>query len=350
MITYDGVEVRYGDFTAIPKLDLTINRGEFFTMLGPSGCGKTTALRTLAGLETPSAGDIIIDGRPVTNLPPDRREVGMVFQNYALFPSMSVADNIEFGLRVRKTPRAERERLVREMAEVVELSSVHMDKNLDELSGGQQQRVAIARALVLQPKILLLDEPLSNLDAKLRQQMRLQLKRLQQDVGITTVYVTHDQDEALAMSDRIAVFNKGRVEQVGTPQEIYDHAATEFVCTFVGESSPLTPELVKTLARGGDQGDGVSRATGARLDVEAASYLREERAKLEGAPGRAGVTATVVARLYHGTHSTYALETHGTLLQSIVIESGAPRPDAGDQVTVWIDPADVLQYSGSVAA
>ncbi|WP_396134562.1 ABC transporter ATP-binding protein [Cellulomonas sp. ATA003] len=216
MIRYEDIEVTYGDFVAIPQLNLQIEEGEFFTLLGPSGCGKTTALRTLAGFVEPSAGDIYVDGKAVTRLPSDKRRVGMVFQNYALFPSMDVWENIAFGLKVRKVGKSERERLVRDVAHRVDLSETQLEKNLAELSGGQQQRVAIARALVLQPKILLLDEPLSNLDAKLRHQLRGQLKGLQAEFGITTVYVTHDQDEALTMSDRIAVFNTGRVEQVGT--------------------------------------------------------------------------------------------------------------------------------------
>ena len=329
MITFDGVEVSYGAFTAIPHLDLTIGKGEFFTLLGPSGCGKTTALRSLAGLTTPSAGTITIDGRDVTTLPSDKRQIGMVFQNYALFPSMNVADNIEFGLRVRRDPRKDRERRVREAAELVDLSPAQLGKNLDELSGGQQQRVAIARALVLQPKILLLDEPLSNLDAKLRQQMRGQLKKLQAEVGITTVYVTHDQDEALAMSDRIAVFNRGTVEQVGTPQQVYDEAATEFVCQFVGESSRLGAELLQVLG----------------LDTGRPAYLREEKASLTEVPGAVGVDAVVELASYHGTHTAWTVQAHDTRLR-VMGFGHAPSRSEGDQVRVWIRPGDVLQYQG----
>ena len=270
MIRLDNIEVSFGDFTAIPNLDLHVKPGEFFTLLGPSGCGKTTALRTLAGFIEPSAGTVHVDGKNVTRLPSDKRQVGMVFQNYALFPSMSVWENIAFGLRVRKEKSAESDRLVRDIARRVELSDEQLHKNVAELSGGQQQRVAVARALVLRPKILLLDEPLSNLDAKLRHQLRQQLKDLQSEFGITTVYVTHDQDEALAMSDRVAVFNKGVVEQVGTPQDIYDDAATEFVCNFIGDSSPLTPEFMAEL----------NRLSGAGLSPTANSYLRVEKASL----------------------------------------------------------------------
>lgn len=342
MIRFDSVEVRYGDFVAIPDLNLTINDGEFFTFLGPSGCGKTTALRTMAGLITPSAGTITMDDRDITRAAPDKREIGMVFQNYALFPAMNVADNIEFGLRVRKTPKAQRDADVARVAELVGLTPDHLARNLDELSGGQQQRVAIARALVLQPKTLLLDEPLSNLDAKLRQQMRVSLKALQSEVGITTLYVTHDQDEAMALSDRIAVFHDGRIEQVGTPQEIYDASATEFVCTFVGDASRIGDELRTALEQGGDvAGRGRLLPAGAGA---ARSYIRPEKIGLVPAEGRLGVQGTVVQHQYHGTHSSYVVETHGSRIATMVTETGSVRPEVGDAVTLWIDPAHVLTY------
>ncbi|MDV8149814.1 ABC transporter ATP-binding protein [Arthrobacter sp. B10-11] len=353
MIRLDNIEVSFGDFIAIPHLDLHVRPGEFFTLLGPSGCGKTTALRTLAGFIEPSAGTVHVDGRNVTRLPSDKRQVGMVFQNYALFPSMSVRENIAFGLRVRKEKSAESDRLVRDIARRVELSDEQLDKNVAELSGGQQQRVAVARALVLRPKILLLDEPLSNLDAKLRHQLRQQLKDLQSEFGITTVYVTHDQDEALAMSDRVAVFNKGVVEQVGTPQEIYDHAATEFVCNFIGDSSTLTTEFVSE----------VNRLSGAGLSTAANSYLRVEKASLtppatgDGAAGgtAAGSTAVglpgkVVSRTYHGLHSRYVVESHGAEIRLLVKEDGGVHPEAGAQTTVYVQPDHVLQYRPDTGA
>jgi iron(III) transport system ATP-binding protein len=342
MIRLDNIEVSFGDFIAIPHLDLHVQPGEFFTLLGPSGCGKTTALRTLAGFIEPSAGTVHVDGRNVTRLPSDKRQVGMVFQNYALFPSMSVRENIAFGLRVRKEKPAESDRLVRDIARRVELSDEQLDKNVAELSGGQQQRVAVARALVLRPKILLLDEPLSNLDAKLRHQLRQQLKDLQSEFGITTVYVTHDQDEALAMSDRVAVFNKGVVEQVGTPQEIYDRSATEFVCKFIGDSSVLTEEFVAEL----------NRLSGAGLHTAAKSYLRVEKASLTrpAASGAAaggtavGLSGTVVSRTYHGLHSRYEVRSHGADIRLLVKEDGGVHPEAGAQVTVYVQPDHVLQY------
>lgn len=339
MIRLDNIEVTFGDFIAIPSLTLDVKQGEFFTLLGPSGCGKTTALRTLAGFIEPSAGDVYVDGKAVTRLPSDKRQVGMVFQNYALFPSMSVWENIAFGLRVRKEKPADSDRMVREIARRVDLSDAQLSKNVAELSGGQQQRVAVARALVLQPKILLLDEPLSNLDAKLRHQLRQQLKDLQSEFGITTVYVTHDQDEALAMSDRVAVFNKGMVEQVGTPQAIYDDSATEFVCNFIGDSSALTPEFVGEL----------NRQSRTPLDPGARSYLRVEKASLAPGPGgeRDGAVAvegTVVSRTYHGLHSRYRVTSHGSELSIIVREDGSRRPEPGARVTVHVRPEHVLQY------
>ncbi|MDQ0119375.1 ABC transporter ATP-binding protein [Pseudarthrobacter sp902506025] len=344
MIRLENIEVTFGDFTAIPHLDLHVRPGEFFTLLGPSGCGKTTALRTLAGFIQPAGGTVRVDGKDVTRLPSDKRQVGMVFQNYALFPSMSVWENIAFGLRVRKEKPADSDRLVRDIARRVELSDEQLAKNVAELSGGQQQRVAVARALVLRPKILLLDEPLSNLDAKLRHQLRQQLKDLQSEFGITTVYVTHDQDEALAMSDRVAVFNKGVVEQVGTPQEIYDHAATEFVCNFIGDSSALTPDFVAE----------VNRLSGAGLSTDARSYLRVEKASLDRpADGGAavGLPATVVSRTYHGLHSRYVVRSHGADIRLLVREDGAAHPEAGTATTVYVQPGHILQYHpGSGAA
>ncbi len=220
-------------------LNLEINEGEFFTFLGPSGCGKTTTLRSLVGFITPAKGKIIVDGEELTHVPIEKRQIGMVFQSYALFPTMTVFENIAFGLKVQKQKKEEVNKRVRELARVVDLSDEQLRKNVAELSGGQQQRVAIARALALEPKIIVLDEPLSNLDAKLRKQLRKELKKLQVEQGITTIYVTHDQEEALTMSDRIAVFNHGVVEQVGTPEEIYNQSKTEFVCNFIGNAECL---------------------------------------------------------------------------------------------------------------
>lgn len=224
MIEFKNIEIKYGDFTAIRDLNLTIEDGEFFTFLGPSGCGKTTTLRSLVGFLEPSSGQILVDGQDITHMPVEKRNIGMVFQSYALFPTMTVYENLAFGLKVKKLPAAEIDKKVREVAKIIEIKDEQLVRNVSELSGGQQQRVALARAIVLEPKILCLDEPLSNLDAKLRVGLRSELKRLQKTLGITTLYVTHDQEEALTLSDRIAVFNNGFVEQVGRPFDIYNHS------------------------------------------------------------------------------------------------------------------------------
>ena len=236
-----GVRKTYGDVVAVEHVDLEITPGEFFTLLGPSGSGKTTTLRLIAGFERPDSGRIELSGVDVTNRAPYERDVNTVFQDYALFPHMTVAENVAYGLRVKGVPRAERKRRVEEILRVVRLPDV-ADRKPVQLSGGQRQRIALARALVNGPKVLLLDEPLGALDLKLRQEMQIELKRIQRDVsevGITFVYVTHDQEEALTMSDRLAVFSEGRIEQLGTPEEVYEHPATEFVAGFVGISNVL---------------------------------------------------------------------------------------------------------------
>ncbi len=233
IITLDHVSKRFGDFVAVHDADFAIDRAEFFSLLGPSGCGKTTTLRMIAGFEQPSTGRVLLDGQDVSHVPPYRRNVNTVFQQYALFPHMTVYENIAFGPRSQRVDRKDIDRRVREMLEVVRLGDLAARKPA-QLSGGQQQRVALARALVNYPRALLLDEPLGALDLKLRQAMQLELKRIQREVQIAFVYVTHDQEEALTMSDRIAVMNAGRVEQIGTPRAIYDEPATVFVAGFIG--------------------------------------------------------------------------------------------------------------------
>ena len=233
-----GIRKAYGDVVAVDGIDLDVRHGEFFTMLGPSGSGKTTTLRLIAGFEQPDEGRILLAGQDVARRPPYERDVNTVFQDYALFPHMSVADNVGYGLRVRRVPRRVRAKRVEEALKMVQLASLGNRRPL-QLSGGQRQRVALARSIVNRPQVLLLDEPLGALDLKLRQEMQLFLKSLQADLEITFLYVTHDQEEALTMSDRLAVFNQGRIEQVGTPAEVYEHPATEFVAGFVGVSNVL---------------------------------------------------------------------------------------------------------------
>src|SRR5437588_5415804 len=245
-----GVSKRFGAHAAVDDVSLAIAEGEFFSLLGPSGCGKTTTLRMIAGFELPDEGRILLQGRDVTSVAANRRPVNMVFQHYALFPHMSIYDNVAFGLRVKRVPRQHHCERIREMLRVVSLEGMER-RRTRQLSGGQQQRVALARALVNQPAALLLDEPLGALDVKLRKQMQLELKRIQSELGTTFVYVTHDQEEALAMSDRIAVMNGGRVEQIGTPREIYERPQTAFVADFIGSLNAIdirVDELVGGLA------------------------------------------------------------------------------------------------------
>jgi putative spermidine/putrescine transport system ATP-binding protein len=237
-VRLNGIRRTYGDVVAIDRLDLDIAEGEFFTLLGPSGSGKTTTLRVIAGFEQPDEGHVELGGVDVTRVPPFERDVNTVFQDYALFPHMSVQDNVEYGLRVKGMSRRERRVKAQEVLDRVRLPQVASRKPL-QLSGGQRQRVALARAIVNSPSVLLLDEPLGALDLKLRQEMQVFLKALQRDLGITFVYVTHDQEEALTMSDRMAVFNEGRIEQIGSPAEVYEHPQTEFVAGFVGVSNVI---------------------------------------------------------------------------------------------------------------
>src|SRR5256884_6655038 len=232
-IALEGVSKGFGKVAAVNDVSLSVAEGEFFSLLGRSGCGKTTSLRMIAGFEQPDAGRIVLQGEDVTNVRPNRRAVNMVFQHYALFPHMSVYDNVAFGLKVKRVPKDEHRQRVEEILRIVSLEGFEK-RRARQLSGGQQQRVALARALVNRPAALLLDEPLGALDVKLRKQMQLELKRIQNELGTTFVYVTHDQEEALAMSDRIAVMNRGRVEQTGSPREIYEHPRTAFVADFIG--------------------------------------------------------------------------------------------------------------------
>jgi len=297
---------RFGEVVALAGIDLDITTGEFVSLLGPSGCGKTTALRLVAGFDRPTSGRVVIDGKDVTDVPPNSRDIGMVFQAYSLFPNMTAVRNVEFGLRVRKQHRADRNRRALELLDLVGLAQA-ADRYPHQLSGGMQQRVALARALAIEPRLLLLDEPLSALDAKVRVQLREEIRRIQLELGITTIYVTHDQEEALSISDRVAVMSGGRIEQIGPPAEMYGSPATPFVAEFIGTMN----RLVATVAD-----DGSIDYGGLRLRVEAARGLpRGERVlclvrpetvevvRANGTPGEGALTGEVVSNTFLGSTS-----------------------------------------------
>jgi putative spermidine/putrescine transport system ATP-binding protein len=313
-----GVRKLYGDVVAVDGVDLDIRRGEFFTLLGPSGSGKTTCLRMIAGFERPDEGRIELGGDDVSRLPPAERDVNTVFQDYALFPHMSVGENVAYGLKVKKVAKAERGQRVEDALAMVRLEG-YGDRRPSQLSGGQRQRVALARALVNRPRVLLLDEPLGALDLKLRQQLQVELKRIQNEVGITFVYVTHDQDEALTMSDRIAVMDDGRVLQVGSPRDVYEEPESRFVAGFVGVSNLLELPVEKsdgdllTLRLGPDDEIAGEHAGGARDGATAIVTIRPERIVLAGerARGDCHVRGKVKESLYAGPTSRFVVELDG---------------------------------------
>jgi len=337
MIDFKDVEVKFGDFVALRDINIHVNEGDFFTLLGPSGCGKTTTLRTLVGFIKPSKGRIYINNTDITETPIEKRNIAMVFQSYALFPTLNVYENIAFGLKVNKTPKTEIKDRILKIAEKVELSKDQLKKKVSELSGGQQQRVAIARALILEPSILCLDEPLSNLDAKLRVQLRNQLKELQRKVGITTIYVTHDQEEALTLSDQIAVFNAGFIEQIGTPQEIYHRSKTEFVCTFIGDINHLGKDITQE----------INNQTGSNLDPTKNSYIRTERISLSNGESKAGsavFNTTITDIEFYGLYVKYSLKTGQASINCVDMESSKKPVNIGDIMQISIDPSDIMQY------
>jgi putative spermidine/putrescine transport system ATP-binding protein len=294
-LTLTDISKTFKDTAAVADFNLDVTRGEFVSFLGPSGCGKTTTLRMIAGFETPTTGSIVINGEDITYRPPNRRNVGMVFQSYALFPNMTVAGNIGFGLKVTKTPAAEIQKTVAEMLDVIHLPELGA-RYPYQLSGGQQQRVALARALAIHPQVLLLDEPLSALDAKIRVELRSEIRRIQQELGITTIYVTHDQEEALSLSDRIVVMNGGRVEQIGPPFEIYNYPRSSFVASFIGQLNQL-PVIVKDASAGAVAFGSQIILTGQRIEAAngtaARLAIRPEEIKIEAAGASAAGAETI---------------------------------------------------------
>ena len=341
MIRLNDIVVKFGDFTALHGINVHVKEGEFFTFLGPSGCGKTTTLRTLTGFIEPAEGTVIVGGKDITHVPIEDRNIGIVFQSYALFPTMTVYDNIAFGLKIKKMKKAEVDKRVREIAKKVDLSDEQLKKAVSQLSGGQQQRVAIARALVTGPAIICMDEPLSNLDAKLRVQLRNELKKMQKDFGITTIYVTHDQEEALTLSDRIAVFNSGVIEQVGTPNEVYNHSATEFVCNFIGDINRLGEGIVNELIN-----------MGAPVDPAKHNYIRLERIHVNVQPreGEIALDGTVESLEYYGLYGKYYITVCGQTIKVIEKNDGVNIYDAGQKVKAVFNPRDIMAYEPAAEA
>jgi iron(III) transport system ATP-binding protein len=339
MIELKNIEVKFGDFVALHGINVDVKDGEFFTFLGPSGCGKTTTLRTITGFIEPSEGQVISNGNDITKVDIEKRHIGIVFQSYALFPTMTVYDNIAYGLKIKKLPKQEIDKKVHDIANRVDLSEEQLKRPVSELSGGQQQRVAIARALVTDPDIICMDEPLSNLDAKLRVQLRNELKKMQKDFGITTIYVTHDQEEALTLSDRIAVFNKGYIEQIGTPNEIYNESKTEFVCNFIGDINLLSKEVVTKL-----------NENGGNLDIDNNNYIRLERTHVDVEPKKGDVVfdGVVTSTEYYGLYIKYYVDLGSMTLKVIEKNDGVRIYDDGQKVKVLINPSDVMSYKPSL--
>ena len=339
MIKLSDIVVKFGDFEALHSINVHVKEGEFFTFLGPSGCGKTTTLRTITGFIEPVSGTVSMQGKDITHVPIEKRNIGIVFQSYALFPTMTVRDNIAFGLKIKKQKKEEIDRKVNEIARKVDLTEEQLAKAVSQLSGGQQQRVAIARALVTEPAIICMDEPLSNLDAKLRVNLRNELKKMQREFGITTIYVTHDQEEALTLSDRIAVFNKGYIEQIGTPNEVYNHSETEFVANFIGDINRLQEEIVSKM----------------QLSPEKVHYIRLERigvrasddssAKNEKTDGNtAEFQGIIESQEYYGLFIKYTIQAAGQTLKVVEKNDGINIYEPGDSVILRINPADIMSY------
>ena len=351
MIILTNLRKQYGDFVAVENTTLNVKKGEFLTFLGSSGCGKTTTLRMIAGFEDPTEGSILIGGKHAEHLPPNKREVNTVFQNYALFPHLTIRENIAFGLKLQKVKKAEIKERVENIIKLVKLEE-HADKSPDQLSGGQKQRVAIARAIVNNPKVLLLDEPLGALDLKLRKEMQLELKQLQRELEITFIYVTHDQEEALTMSDRIVVMNKGRIEQVGTAHEIYERPQTKFVAQFIGETNLF--EDVEILEKNGN--DYVVAIGSEKVSTDSMKdfkpgekvhiSIRPENMKLSRTPmeGRESIAVTYDSNIYVGNISKFVVFTdQGRRLTASEFSEDAGTFNKGDKVCInWIPERAVM--------
>ena len=353
-VDLQSVTKAFGPVIAVRQADVTFEEGSFTTLLGPSGCGKTTILRMVAGLEAPTSGEIHIAGRRVNDVPIHKRNLGLVFQNYALFPHKTIGENIAFGLKYRGVPKADAQAKVTEALDIVRLPGVE-DRYPSQLSGGQQQRIALARAIVIEPDVLLLDEPLSALDANLREEMRVELKAIQNRIGVTTIFVTHDQSEALAMSDKIIVMSAGLVEQVGAPEEVYNAPASEFVANFLGASNIVDAQVTAADGKGvklsseafgemvltGGKADGLSAGDAARLVV------RAEKIRLSASkPGRGkAVTGRVEAVDYQGQLARYFVRSGDEQLQVMAMIDGVPFEEGSD-VFIQVKPDDCVALPG----
>ncbi len=350
-LTLEGVSKEFGTFTAVRDVSLKIDKGEFVSLLGPSGCGKTTTLQMIAGLVEPSEGRISLDGRDITREKPNRRGLGVVFQSYALFPHMTVAKNVAFGLEMRRVPQAERAERVREALSLVQLSSF-ADRYPRQLSGGQRQRVAIARALVIAPPVLLLDEPLSNLDAKLREEMQFELRRIQRKVGTTTIMVTHDQAEALSISDRVVVMEGGRMTQVDAPYRLYEEPSNAFISSFVGKTNLLSGTWRRNGASGAVEIGGVMLdafapeiAPGAPVTVS----IRPEKVLLREA-GAGRVNGRIASRFFLGSQWLFTVETMFGIVTVSAPNQGGEPPAEGASVGLDWSPANLRVIAGHAAA
>ncbi len=336
-LSLSNISKVFGTTAAVENFNLEVEKGEFISFLGPSGCGKTTTLRMVAGFETPTSGVISLDGEDITNKSPNQRNLGMVFQSYALFPNLTIGQNIGFGLQVRKTPEAEVKKRVNEMLSLVHLEQ-HINKYPYQLSGGQQQRIALARALAISPRVLLLDEPLSALDAKIRVELRLEIRRIQQTMGITTIYVTHDQEEALLLSDRIVVMSQGHIEQVGTPAAIYNYPSTEFVAQFVGQLNiiPVSDvDLSKGVCKLAGQSVKFEHSPERKISGEPRLAIRPEELRIGPGEGRNSLNGRVEAVLFLGSVVRLRVDVGGVLLSADFFnERGITLPRSGDQVVV----------------
>ncbi len=344
-LVLDGLTKRFGGFTAVDAMNLSVERGEFISLLGPSGCGKTTTLQMIAGFVDVDQGGIRLDGADLVSVAPNKRGLGIVFQSYALFPHMTVAENIAFGLEMRDVPKADRDRRTQEAMELVGLKGF-ADRYPRRMSGGQQQRVALARALVIKPALLLLDEPLSNLDAKLREEMQSELRQIQRSIGTTTILVTHDQHEAMALSDRIVLMNQGRIEQIGAPHEVYDRPASAFVASFLGKTN--------VLAATGD-GQGAVNVGGLVLPLPGAGKgplqlaVRPERLMLAAA-GEPGLEARITGRVFQGAHWQFSAESAAGALILMCGNDGAAVPGEGETVRLRFSAADAAILPAGAAA